>query len=332
MKICIEKDGKLHKVQGYIGVKKRYLRSKIKEDWSYYIYYRIGGRDGKQVLKKVGTKSQGITARKASQIRQTLLVRTSTYQIIEKEQEKTIEDIWQIYSYNKARLRSYNSIKNFYTYLSSLIKKTPSELTTHDIDILQRDLETKISTRKKPLSPQTKVHIIKLLRTLINYGCKRGYCKKNPQLYFELPKIDNRVTEFLSKKQLKAYVQELEKISNPYAKAFIKIALYTGMRKRAILELEWKNINFEKNHIYLEKQKSKKRQADFIPLPKEIKKILQNLPRASSHIFKDINQKPYTNYYTHAKKLKEKIGLPREFKPFYMLRHNFASMLGAVSK
>ena len=49
------------------------------------------------------------------------------------------------------------------------------------------------------------------------------------------------------------------------------------MRKRAILELEWKNINFEKNYIQLEMAKSKKQKADVIPLPKEIKKNFTNL-------------------------------------------------------
>ena len=64
------KDGRLHSVKGYTGIKIRFLKqSIIANDYSYYIYYRVGGRQGKQVLQKVGTKSQGMTPKKASKIR-----------------------------------------------------------------------------------------------------------------------------------------------------------------------------------------------------------------------------------------------------------------------
>lgn len=59
------KDGRLHSVKGYTGIKIRFLKqSIIANDYSYYIYYRVGGRQGKQVLQKVGTKSQGMTPKK----------------------------------------------------------------------------------------------------------------------------------------------------------------------------------------------------------------------------------------------------------------------------
>lgn len=329
MKKINEKDGKLHKVQGYIGIKKRFLVSQKKEDWSYYVYYRIGGRNGKQILKKIGTKSQGITPYKASKIRQILLEKYNPYILLEKGKEKTIDEIWQDYIQKKENLRSIKSIKNLYSYLYPFKYKMPCEITTHDIDMLQIGLNKKISNRKKTLSIQTKVHIIKLLRTLINYGIKRGYCNNNAQLYFEIPKVDNRVTEYLTKNQLKAYIQELDKITNDYAKTFIKIALYTGMRKRAILELEWKNIDFENNYILLEPNKSKKQKTDIIPLPNEIKKILQIFPKKNSFLFKDQNNKELANYSFYAKQLKEKVGLPKHFRPLYMLRHNYASMLAS---
>jgi len=58
-----------------------------------------------------------------------------------------------------------------------------------------------------------------------------------------------------------------------------------------------------------------------------VKHILKKLPQNSEYIFLDSNKKPYANYYQKAKAIKEKIGLPKNYRPLYMLRHNFASLL-----
>lgn len=323
----IPKDGKLHALAGYTGIKIRCLKqSSSRNDWSYYIYYRTGGRQGKQFLQKVGTKSQGMTAKKAQKIRMQKILESEQY-INDKKKALTIAAIWTEYKKQKKSVSSFASIKHCYQYLKPFYAKTPLNISTPEIAVFRQDLEQHKTRHGATLSSQTIAHIIKLLRTLINFAVKNELSPKNTKLYFDIPKVQNTVNEYLTEKQLKQYISMLQEEKNIYAKAFLITALYTGMRKNALYHLAWQDIDITHNTIYLQAQTAKKRQADYIPLPLPVKQILKKLPQDGEYIFLDRNQKPYANYFQKAKEIKEKIGLPKNYRPLYMLRHNFASLL-----
>lgn len=356
----IPKDGKLYAIKGYTGIKVRYLKQSkhiphsyvsgsyisanqnaggqsqnfsahepaqpVSHDWSYYIYYRIGGRQGKQVLQKIGTKSQGMTIKKALKIRMEKIIE-GEHALCEQESAFTIAAIWQEYELQKSTVSSFASIKHCYQYLEPFYTKTPLDITTKEITEFRQELESRVNRHGKKLSSQTVAHIVKLLRTLIHFAVKNGFSPENSALYFDIPKVQNTVNEYLSEKQLKQYITALQHEENIYAKAFLMTALYTGMRKKAIYYLAWQDIDSKHNIIYLQAKNAKKRQSDYIPLPLSVKQILKKLPRNSEYIFLDSNKKPYANYYQKAKAIKEKIGLPKNYRPLYMLRHNFASLL-----
>lgn len=321
------KDGKLHALAGCTGIKIRYLKqSSYHNDWSYYIYYRTGGRQGKQFLQKVGTKSQGMTAKKASKIRMQKIIE-SEQSANNKKQALTIAAIWEEYERQKQAISSFASIKHCYQYLKPFYAKTPLTISTREIAEFRQELEMHKTKHGKKFSSQTIAHIIKLLRTLINFAVKNELSPKNTKLYFDIPKVQNTVNEYLSEKQLKQYISLLQEEEDIYAKAFLMTALYTGMRKKALYCLAWQDIDTKHNLIYLQAKNAKKRQADYIPLPLPVKQILKKLPQNGEYIFLDSRRKPCTNYVQKAKEIKEKIGLPKNYRPLYMLRHNFASML-----
>lgn len=321
------KDGKLHALAGYTGIKIRYRKqSNVHNDWSYYIYYRTGGRQGKQFLQKVGTKSQGMTAKKACKIRMQKILESEQY-INDKKKALTIAAIWKEYEKQKKAISSFASIKHCYQYLKPFYAKTPLSISTREIAAFRQELEMYKTRYGSKLSSQTIAHIIKLLRTLINFAVKNELSPKNTKLYFDIPKVQNTVNEYLTENQLKQYISILQEEKNTYVRAFLTTALYTGMRKNAIYHLAWQDIDTTHNTIYLQAQNAKKRQADYIPLPLPVKQILKKLPQNDKYIFLDKNQKPYANYFQKAKEIKEKIGLPKNYRPLYMLRHNFASLL-----
>lgn len=321
------KDGKLYALCGYTGIKIRYLKqSNSHNDWSYYIYYRTGGRQGKQFLQKVGTKSQGMTAQKACKIRMKKIIE-GEQSLTEKKKALTIAGIWKEYAQQKKTISSFASIKHCYQYLKPFYAKTPLTISTREISAFRQELEMQQTRQGSRLSSQTIAHILKLLRTLINFAVKNELCPKNSKLYFDIPKVQNTVNEYLTEKQLKQYINALQEEENLYVKAFLTTALYTGMRKKALYHLAWQDIDSRHNIIYLQAKNAKKRQADYIPLPSAVKQMLKKLPQNSAYIFLDKNQKPYANYFQKAKEIKEKIGLPKHYRPLYMLRHNFASLL-----
>lgn len=331
MDFCkIPKDGKLYSITGYTGIKIRYLKKNkfSKEDWTFYIYYRIGGRNGKQILQKVGIKSQGMTAKKACKLRLQKIF-AEEQKLAVKKSGATVYQIWQEYAKEKQNLSSFMSIKNIFAYLEPFYEKSPQSLTSGEIKAFKSDLAQKKGKQGKSLSEQTIVHILKLLRTLINYGVKNELCLKNENLRIELPSIDNTVQEFLTPKQLRLYIKEIKAEENCYVKTFLMTALFTGMRKNAILHLSWKDIDTKHNVIYLTAAHSKKKQADYIPLPQPIKKILQKIPRKGEYIFLNEQNKPHADYFQKAKEIKKRIGLPKNFRPLYMLRHNFATLLAS---
>lgn len=331
MDFCkIPKDGKLYSIAGYTGIKIRYLKQNkfSKADWTYYIYYRIGGRNGKQVLQKVGTKSQGMTPKKAHKLRmQKMFAEEQTE--MKKNAGPTILEIWQEYEKEKEQLSSFASIKNLFAYLEPFHNKSPQSLTTGEIKKFRQNLSLQKGKSGKMLSEQTKVHILKLLRTLLNYAAKNELCPKNEKLYIELPNINNTVQEFLTTKQLRLYIKEIKAEENLHIKAFLMTALFTGMRKNAILHLAWKDIDTKHNVIYLNFAHAKKKQSDYIPLPLPIKKILQQLPQKGQYIFLNEHNKARADYFQKAKEIKERIGLPKNFRPLYMLRHNYATLLAS---
>lgn len=341
----IPKDGKLYAIKGYTGIKIRYLKQSkhapdihvhkqnnlcepqtICHDWAYYIYYRVGGRQGKQILQKIGTKSQGMSIKKAQKIRMQKIME-SEQAFAEQQKALTIADIWKEYEQQKQSVSSFASIKHCYQYLEPFYGKTPLNIFTKDVVNFRLVLENHVNRHGKKFSLQTIAHILKLLRTLINFAVKNELSPKNSALYFDIPKVQNTVNEYLSEKQLKQYIAALQQEENIYAKAFLTTALYTGMRKKALYYLAWQDIDNKHNVIYLQAKTAKKRQLDFIPLPSSVKQILKRLPQKGEYIFLDENKKPYVNYFQKAKAIKEKIGLPKNYRPLYMLRHNFASIL-----
>lgn len=354
----IPKDGKLHAYAGYTGIKIRYLKqSSARNDWSFYIYYRTGGRKGKQFLLKVGTKSQGMTAKKADKIRMRKIIESEQH-FHEKKNALPIAAIWKEYEKQKKAISSFASVKHCYQYLKPFYAKTPLHISTRDIARFRQQLENHQTKHGKKLSPQTIAHILKLLRTLINFAVKNELSPKNPKLYFDIPKVQNTVNEYLSEKQLKQYINILQEEHSLHVKAFLMTALYTGMRKKALYHLRWQDIDTKHNLIYLQAQTAKKRQSDYIPLPYPVKQILAKLAKFSEnmrllrqnqsaeltehakqrllpqprqqeqeYIFLDKNKKPYADYFQKAKEIKETIGLPKNYRPLYMLRHNFASLL-----
>lgn len=89
------------------------------------------------------------------------------------------------------------------------------------------------------LAPASIVHVLSLIRRLINFSAKRGLCSAPTNLHFEMPKVDNQKTEVLSDEELARFLKALDEEPDQDAAALIRLALVTGMRKGALLALRW---------------------------------------------------------------------------------------------
>ncbi|KJV97093.1 phage integrase family protein [Orientia tsutsugamushi str. UT76] len=73
--------------------------------------------------------------------------------------------------------------------------------------------------------------------------------------------------------EMSKFLQVLCGEATPLTRDFALLALYTGARKRNVLEIEWDNIDFERKIWHIPKTKNGK--AQNIPLTNEMIKILQ---------------------------------------------------------
>lgn len=319
----------------YAGVRRRssgFLEG-FGEDYTYYIQYREKST-GKVVMLKLGKESEGWNFRSAYLEKERIIIAANTTLASQSvEGDATIWEIWVDYiNYNDDRSGSVKRQNCYMNRLKPFYNMRVSEITNRMLQDFQKKLTKEICNTGKPYAPQSIVHIMKHLRKLINFGVKRELCEPNPKLRFELPKVDNQKTEFLTEEQLKRYLEVLDSYPNLQVCTFLKIALYTGMRGTAILSLKWSDIDFEKDIITLRAESAKNNRTDYIPLPEKAKIEIQKLPRYSDYLFPNGKGGHIGSFKKTAKKIKELAGLPDDFRSVYMLRHNFATYLANSGK
>lgn len=325
-----------HSVIGYTGV--FYIEGqrtgKKGTEKIYYIRYR---KNGKLIEEKVGRQyKDNMTPAKASSIRglrmegnnptnqerrdnikQAKLMEQNTY---------SLTRIFSLFIEAKSENRSLGDDKTrFRLYVAPVLgKKTVAELATNDIEKIKKKM------LKEGKSAQTIKHVLTLVKRLVNFAAKMGYVESIPAtLHFDMPVVDNKVTENLTSEQMAKLLQVLDEEEDKIFASLIRLALFTGMRRGALLNLQWTDLDFERNIITLRGDVAKKKKTEYIPMNEKAKEILLAVPRTTSpYVFpgRD-NDKPRANITDILKRVKEKAGLPENFRPLHGLRHSFASWL-----
>jgi integrase len=303
----------------------------------YYIVYRQGGRGTKQVEECAGRESEGMTSAKASRVRAD---RARGKELTNKGRREaaaaakrkeagrpTIDRLWRLYDEARGERRSrYDDANRYALHLAaSFAEKTPADLVTLDIDRLR-------VKKLKTLSPQTVKHRLALLRRVINYGVKKGHCPMpDPsRLHFTFPRLDNQKTENMLADQMAAYLRALDEEPDQHAAAFLRLALATGMRKGALMALRWSDVDYERGFILLEGEHAKSGRTERIPMSKVARSILEGIERTDSpYVFPGRGGGQRTDFKRIAARVRDKAGLPKDFRPLHGLRHTFASWLAS---
>lgn len=262
--------------------------------------------------------------------------RTNTERRKEAEAERlkaggpmTIDSLWAIYREANSGKPSLKA--DSFRYKKHLAKrfggKLPEEISTTDIDALR------VSMIRRGLAAQTVKHALGQVRRLIRFGVKRGFCAMPPNLFFEMPQVDNQRTESMSDEQLAAYMRALAEEPDQDAAAFLRLALVTGMRRGALLGLRWDDIDFEGGHITLRGENAKKGKTEYIPLTAATRAVLKKVKRTESpYVFPGRDGGKRKDFRRMARRVRDKAGLPKDFRPLHGLRHSFASYLASSGK
>lgn len=325
-------------VVGYAGVfyveAPRVVGSGIEK--IYYIRYR---RDKKLIEEKVGGQYRdNMTPAKASAIRGNRIEgkdlsneqKRLAIQKMKEEAESrySFARLWELFQKDRGHLRSIINDRGRYKhYIEPYINnKTIPELTMNDIDNIRKGAE------KEGRSPKTIKHVLELVRRILNFALQKGYVDSiSGKLHIVMPKVDNKVTENLTQAQIQKLLEVLDNQDDQVLASVMRIALYTGIRKSAILHLQWQDLDFENSFIVLQGTFAKKGTTETIPMNNKAKEIFQKIPQGTNvFVFTSpLTGEPYKNIAKFLQKVAKEAELPKGFRPMHGLRHVFASWLAS---
>jgi integrase len=108
----------------------------------------------------------------------------------------------------------------------------------------------------------------------------------------------------------------------------IRLLLYTGARKREILDARWDEIDFNRRMLTVPAERSKSKKPHHIPLSDAALELLQSLPRQDDIpwvFFNPKTKKPPVSIFYAWNTIRNRVGMP-ELR-LHDLRHSYASFL-----
>ncbi len=293
----------------------------------YYVLYR---KDGKLIEEKAGRQFQdNMTPAKAAQIRVQRIQGDLPSNRERREQEEatqqitwTLERLWSEYKKSHPALKGIKKDENRYLkhLKPHLGTKEPRDLSPFDIDRIR----IRLARTKRPATVK---NVLELLRRLINFGVKKRLCDPLP-FKIEMPRVHNLKTEDLAPEQLTRLFEAIEADTHAQAGPMIKMALFTGLRRGELFKLKWEHIDFDRAFISIVDPKGGPDEK--IPLNDMARAVLESHPRTDSpYVFPGRGGRQRTDINKHVNQIKQKAGLPKDFRPLHGLRHVYASILAS---
>lgn len=154
-------------------------------------------------------------------------------------------------------------------------KKKLLQITPSDV----RNMQEKIY-KENGLYMSNKV--IQIIKTIFNKAIEWGFKLENPCASVKKYKEKSR-DRFLSGEELSRFFKAFEELESEITKDYILISLLTGARKSNILEMQWKQINFDEATWKIPETKNGDPQT--IPLTSEVMEILEKRKRKSKGVW-----------------------------------------------
>jgi integrase len=316
------------------------VRTKEDGERVFYIRYRRGGREAPLIEEPVGSSARGMTAAKANHIRAARInEKAPSNKEIRRERVKqaeemrrprwTLEKLFEEYQTALPSGRGRKVDLVYFKRLKTLWAKEPVEIESAELREIRKNLE------KEGLAPQTVKHVLRLFSRTLNWAAAPEQelipMEIAARLKIKMPKVDNAPkTEFLTDEQLERYLVAMDAEKNQDAVALLRLALFTGMRKGALLELKWSDIDFSRGFITLRAKGAKNEETALLPLNDAARAVLEGVERTNSeYCFPGRKGGKRADFRRIARRVREKVGLPPDFRPLHGLRHSYASRIAS---
>ena len=152
--------------------------------------------------------------------------------------------------------------------------------------------------------------------------------KGNPCVGVE-PFEDNGARErYLTQVEVGRLFDELETNANVQVGQVIRLLLFTGARKREVLDARWDEIDLGRQILTVPAARSKSKKPHYIPLSDAAIELLRSLPRQDDVpwvFFNPKTKKPPVSIFAAWDTIRKRVGMP-ELR-LHDLRHSYASFL-----
>jgi len=179
-------------------------------------------------------------------------------------------------------------------------------------------------------SPVTFNKYLELLKSALNKAVEWGLLRENRLRGFKKLKSDrSRQVRFLTTEEIKLVLD----LADEFMRRAILLFLYTGLRRSELVYLEWRDIDFDNDLIYVQSKPEfgfhpKSYKPRSIPMCGELRTLLLDMPQAGRFVFDNGKDQPLhhpNTYYKEIMKIYKKAGI--EGANLHTLRHTFASHL-----
>lgn len=233
------------KSKSNVGVYREVL---INGDISYYYTYK--DIDGKKRWIKVGRQSNGYSERDAVVQRRKTITELENAQeplYFKKHKRQEIVTLNQLAYYYFDEKREIKNYRDAYLKYQNHIAPV---LGSENIQMLKADKiqKLKIILLEKGYKGSTVNYILSQLKTIINYAI---YMERiniiNPCTKVKLLALDNQRQRVLTEDEIELLLNRVSEQPKTYL--FLMVAIFTGARPQAILNLQRKHISFSQNKI-----------------------------------------------------------------------------------
>jgi integrase len=111
------------------------------------------------------------------------------------------------------------------------------------------------------LSPVSRSNYARALGVAFSFAVKRGYASSNPTQDVDKPTGDSKPGVLTIEQTAR-----LLEAASPELLPYIAIGLFAGLRRSEIEQLDWNDIDFEENHIEVNKSKTGERNVEMLPI------------------------------------------------------------------
>lgn len=204
--------------------------------------------------------------------------------------------------------------------------KSLGEITAFDIERMKTEMKQSTTPQgNKGYADATVRHVLVLLGHLYKKAIEwKIYNGENPVQAVRKPKVNNKITEFLTDDEMQRLLKTLDQWPCKLSADFVRIALFTGIRKGEIMKLTWDAIDLERKTLMLKDPKGG--EDEVIPLSDSAVAVFSNIEQTSNYVLPGPEGQMKKTFRDPWYKIRKAAELPEHYR-LHGLRHNFASHL-----